>query len=454
MTQFLRRMLLIVVVTSVASPVAAQHWPMFRGPEASGVADGQDLPDRWDAETGENILWKTGIAGLGHSSPVIWGDRIFLTTAVSSSRDSVFQTETTGQIDRRSDESIHTWWVHALDKHSGRILWSRKALEGRPRVHRHPKNSYASATPATNGTHLVVVFGSEGLYCFDVDGNLLWTQDLGVIDAGASYDDTYDWGPAASPIIFDGMAIVLADGHAGSFVAAYDLRTGRQVWRTPRDLISSFSTPNVSAGHQPAELVTNGAGTIIGYDARTGAERWRLRGSSFNTTPTPVFGHGLIFLASGYRARPIHAVRLGAAGDITPAEAGATGAFVAWSSDRDGPYMATPLVYGEYLYLLHTNGALACYRARTGELVYRERVGSGGWFFASPVAADGKLYIAGEAGEIFVLQAGPQFRVLARNPSAELLMATPALSEGRMYVRAHDHLYAVGRPGASGPPRR
>jgi outer membrane protein assembly factor BamB len=236
MNQLGRNLLLVAVLTSVARPATAQYWPMFRGPEASGVADGQDLPDRWDVETGENILWKTEIAGFGHSSPVVWGDRIFLTTAVSSSEASVFQTETTGQIDRRSDESIHTWWVQALNRHSGSVLWSRKALQGTPRVRRHPKNSYASATPATDGTHLVVVFGSEGLYCFDVDGNLLWTQDLGVIDAGASYDETYDWGPAASPIIFDGMAIVLADGHTS--YADTDLRArahlpGQRLPRAP-----------------------------------------------------------------------------------------------------------------------------------------------------------------------------------------------------------------------------
>ena len=436
----------LIVLLAATGLLQAQNWPMFRGAGASGVADGQNLPNHWNVESSENVLWKTAIPGMGHSSPVIWGNRLFVTTALSSDPSSVFQTKTTGQIDRRSDASKHTWRLFCLDKQSGTILWQKKVYEGEPRIHRHQKNSYASATPATDGKYIVAMFGSEGLYAFTSDGDLLWKQDLGIIDSTASYDETYTWGPASSPVIFRNLVIVLADGHRGSFLAAFDLATGKPVWRKERNLISSFATPNIYEGKDRAELVTNGAGTIISYDPRTGEELWRLKGSSMNTTRTPVFAHDLFFVASGYRIRPVFAIRPGAKGDISLAEGSASNASVAWSSQRDGPYMATPLVYGEYLYLLHTNGALACYRAKTGEPVYRQRVGEGAdWFFASPVAADGKLYIPAESGDLYVVKAGATLEVLAKNPMQEVIMATPALSEGRMYIRTMGRVYAIGR---------
>lgn len=296
----------LLLMTLCVSAAHAGSWPSFRGPGATGVADDQRPPIEWDVTKGHNVFWKTPIPGLGHSSPVVWDNRIFLTTAVSSDPNSIFKHGLDGSIDRRTDVSEHRWLALCLDKRTGRILWTREAARGTPKVQRHPKNSYASATPATDGKRVVVSFGSEGLYAYDFQGRLLWKQDMGVIDAGASYDPTYHWGTASSPILNKNLAIILCDQQKGSFLAAFDARTGKPVWRTDRDVISSFSTPSIIEGPSRAELVTNGPDWMHGYDPLSGKELWRLHGSSKNTTPTPFAAEGLIFLASGYRIRPIY----------------------------------------------------------------------------------------------------------------------------------------------------
>jgi outer membrane protein assembly factor BamB len=375
----------------------------------------------------------------------VWGDRIFVTTAVSDDPNSLFVPGLDGRRDKRSDLSRHSWRVYGIDAGSGEILWEQEAHVGKPKIQRQRKNSYASPTPVTDGKHVVAWFGSEGLYCYDFEGKLLWKQDLGVIDAGASYDDTYDWGVASSPIIYRNLVIVLADGQSNSFIAAYDVATGERVWHTPRDVISSFSTPTIYEANR-VEMVVNGADKMHGYDPLTGKQLWELQGSSLNTVPTPVIGHELIFIASGYRVKPIFAVRPGGAGDISLAEGESANAHVAWSSERDGPYLPTPIVYGEYLYTCQTNGVLACYRAETGEFVFRERIGAGGAFSASPIAADGKLFVASEEGDVYVIRAGTEYELLHTNPMGEVCMATPAVSKGRMFIRTQHHLFAVGDP--------
>ena len=420
------------------------HWPSFRGPAASGIADGQNPPTVWDAETGHNVLWSTPIPGLGHSSPVIWGDRIFVTTAVSEDPDPVFRYGTDGRMDRRSDKAPNTWFVYAIDRYGGDILWAREAVSRTPAIQRHPKNSYASATPATDGKHVVVLVATGNLFTYDYDGTLLWQVDLGALDSGASYDDSYQWGAASSPIIWENLAIVQADQQEGSFIAAFDLATGEEVWRTPRDLISSFSTPTIHAGPERTELITNGAGTMFGYDPASGEELWRMSGSSFNTTPTPVVDEGVIYLTSGYRTRPIFAIRAGATGDISLAEGTRSNDHVVWSSPRDGPYMSSPLVYQGYLYVVAVNGVLTAFDAGTGERVYKRRIAErGGAYTASPIAADGRIYLTSEDGDIFVIRAGLEYELLATNSMDAVCLATPAISEGQMIIRTTGHLVAV-----------
>lgn len=431
-------MIATVLLTAASAPTAESvHWPSFRGPNASGIADGLELPTLWDAPAGTHVDWKTAIPGLGHSSPVFWGDRVFLTTAVSDDPSSIFVHGIDGRIDRRSDLSTHSFYVYAIDRKSGEVLWKNEVHRGVPRIQRQRKNSYASPTPVTDGKHVVAYFGSEGLYGFDLEGKLLWKQDLGVIDAGASYDDTYDWGPASSPIIYDDLVIVLGDQQAGrSFMAAFDVRTGEPAWRTKREVISSFSTPSLYEDDDHVELITNGAEWMHGYDPRNGKELWRLPGSSKNTTPTPVVWNDLVFIVSGYRIKPMFAVRPGGEGNIAGTE------FVAWSTSRDGSYMTTPIAYGDYLYTLQDNGVLTCYGARSGERVYQERVAAGA-FSASPIVADGRLYLSSEDGDVFVVRTGPEYELIATNPMGEVIMATPAAAEGQLLIRTQHHLFSI-----------
>lgn len=422
-------------------------WPSFRGPLASGVADGQRLPDRWDPEAGEGVLWKTPIPGLAHSSPVIWGDRIFVTSALSSRPDATFKPGLYGDGDASEDRSAHRWMLYALDKHTGRTLWERVVAEGEPRNRRHIKSTYASASPATDGRIVVAWFGSEGVFAYDMQGTLRWSVDIGRVDMGAYDIPTYEWGPASSPIIWKDLVILQADTQADSFLLALDAATGKTVWKTERDELPSWGTPTVVMTAAGPELVTNASNYVRGYDPATGRELWRLGGSSKITAPTPVFDDGLLVIASGRAPeRPIFAVRPGARGDITPSKGHVDGPHLAWSKTGRGSYMPTPLVYRGLVYVLANNGVFDAYELQTGKEVYRQRlplVGSG--FSASPVAADGKIYLSNEDGEMLVIEAGRQFRHVATNSMSEPLMATPALSHGVMYVRGARTLMAIGR---------
>jgi outer membrane protein assembly factor BamB len=415
------------------------------------VADGQDPPATWDAVKGENVLWKAQVPGLAHSSPVVWGDRVFVTSAVSSAADVPFRPGLYGDVDSVATEPSHEWKVFALDRRTGKLLWERTAHTGVPRVKRHTKASHANSTPATDGKHVVALFGSEGLHCYDVDGKLLWSKDLGTLDAGFFFDPDDQWGFGSSPILYKDMVIVQADVQERPFIAAFSTKDGRQIWRTPREEICSWGSPTVHEGPERAELLTNGTRAVRGYDPQTGAELWRLGGNSEITVPTPFVAHGLVFVASGYAPiQPIYAVRLGATGDITLQGDAEQNDSIAWSKKRGGPYMPTPIVYGDHLYTCSNNGVLTCYDARTGEQVYKGRVAGdkSAAFTASPVAADGKLYFASEDGDVFVVKAGPAYELLATNPVGEACMATPAISGGALLVRGQHHLFALGRPAA------
>jgi outer membrane protein assembly factor BamB len=425
---------------------AKGSWPSFRGPHASGVADGQHLPERWNGRTGESILWRTPIAGLAHSSPVVWGNRVFVTSAISSRQDATFKPGLYGDGDSSEDLSPHKWVLYAIDKRTGKIEWERIAFEGVPRERRHIKSTYASASPATDGRIVVAWFGSQGVHAYDVGGHPLWSVDLGRVDMGAYDIPSYEWGPASSPIIWNDLVLLQCDTQTDAFVIALDAKTGETVWKTAREELPSWGTPTVVATPSGAELVTNGSKFIRGYDVRTGAELWRLGGSSKITAPTPVMGGGLVIVTSGRRPeKPLFAVRPGARGDITLEKDQTSSAAIAWSRTGRGTYMPTPLIYDGVLYALNNDGVFDAYDLQTGEEIYRQRLkhlGSG--FSASPVAADGRIYLSNEDGEILVIAAGRTFRDLATNTMGELLMATPALSDGVMYVRSSSALFAIG----------
>jgi outer membrane protein assembly factor BamB len=423
------------------------NWPSFRGSQASGIAERQNLPDRWNGKTGENILWRTPIPGLAHSSPVVWGHRIFVTSAVSSDANATFRPGLYGDGDASKDRSQHRWMIYALDKRTGKILWERTAHQGVPIDKRHIKSTYANSTPATDGRIVVAWFGSQGVHAYDVNGRFLWKVDLGRLDLGAYDIPTFEWGPASSPIIWNGLVILQCDTQSDSFILALDADTGKTVWKTERDELPSWGTPTVAITSTGPELVANASNYIRGYDPRTGKELWRLGRSSKITAPTPVFTDDMFVVVSGRAPeRPIFVVRAGARGNLTLPDEKATSDAIAWSRTGRGSYMPTPLIYNGILYVLANNGLLDAYNVRTGEELYRQRlplVGSG--FSASPVASDGKLYLSNEDGEMLVIAAGQKFTHIATNSMGEMLMATPALSDGVMYVRSSASLYAIGR---------
>lgn len=431
-----------------ARPIASAKgsWPSFRGPNASGVLDGQNLPDEWNGKSGQNILWHTPIPGLAHSSPVVWGNRIFITTAISTDPKASFRPGLYGDGDAAADRSKHRWMIYALDKQSGKIVWERAAFEGAPIDKRHIKSTYANSTPVTDGRIVVAWFGSQGLYAFDVNGKPLWKVDLGRLDLGAYDIPTYEWGPASSPIIWKDLVIVQCDTQADSFIIAFNADTGRAVWKTNREEVPSWGTPTVATTSKGDELIANASNFIRGYDPRTGKELWRLGGSSRITAPTPIFADDMLVVASGRAPeRPIFVVKAGARGDLTLPDGKTSSDTIMWSRTGRGSYMPTPLIYNGILYVLANNGTFDAYNLKTGAELYRQRlplVGSG--FSASPIASDGKIYLSNEDGEILVIAAGEKFNHIATNSMGELLMATPALSDGVMYVRSATSLFAIG----------
>jgi outer membrane protein assembly factor BamB len=401
---------------------------------------------KWDASKSENTVWKTPIPGLGHSSPVIWGNKVFITTAITSGAKDETRYGLYGDVEPVKDDPKHTWKVYALDKQTGRILWEQVAYEGMPKVKRHPKSTHSDSTPVTDGRYLIALFGSHGLYAYNLNGKLLWKQDVGMLDAGWFYDADYQWEYGSSPVIYRDLVIIQADIQKDSFIAAYNIKNGKLVWKTPRDEISSWGSPTVYVGKTRAEVITNGTRAIRGYDPMTGKELWRLTPNSEVTTPTPFAARDLIFVTSGYRViQPIYAIRPGATGDITLKEKETSSTYIAWSKTRGGPYMPTPIVYGDLLYTCSNQGVVTAYNADNGERVYQERLGGkGGAFTASPVASDGKIYFSSEDGEVFVVKAGPKYELLATNPVGEVMMATPAISDGYVIVRARNHVFAFG----------
>ncbi len=423
-------------------------WPRFRGPAGSGIGDGQGAPSAWDGESGKHVRWKTPIPGLALSSPVIWGHRVFVTTAVPSGGDASLRTGLYGDVDSVEDDSLHTWKVYALNSETGEILWERTAAEGAPKVKRHLKASQANPTPATDGRHLVVQFASEGLYCYDIDGKLMWKKDLGVLSSGWFYDPTYEWGFSSSPVLFGDRVIIEVDIQKGSFIAAYDVTTGKELWKTQRAEIPSWGTPAVLASADEGgvdEIVTNGT-TIRGYDAKTGQELWRLGPNSEITVASPVVADGVAYVTAGYPpVKPIYAVRPGGRGDLSLPEGASANEHVLWSQSRGGTYIPTPIIYRGILYLLQNNGRLAAYEAATGELLYRERVGKAESFSASPVAADGRLYFTTEEGTTYVVRAGRSYRLLGTNQLGEVVIATPAISDGLLVIRGQKHVWGLGR---------
>jgi outer membrane protein assembly factor BamB len=388
-----------------------KYWPRWRGPSGQGVVEGTGYPDTWSPTT--NVLWKTRVPGSGNSSPVVWGDRVFLTTAREGGR-------------RLS--------VLAYRRSDGTLLWETFAPAGRSGSGHHFKNGHASPTPATDGQRVYVSFGARGLLALALDGAIVWQRDLGAMDA-------YH-GPAGSPLLYRDRLILYQDQSSDSFIAAFDTRTGRPLWRTGRAASVGWGTPVAVRVGDHDEIVVNSQRRVFAYDPASGAELWSCGGSSFEVIPTPVVGYGLVFCSSG-RAGPTLAIRPGGRGDVT-------GSHLAWSSPRGSPFVPSPILYGEHLYMVNDMASIVtCFAAATGKLAWQERVGTARreGFSASPVAVDGKVFFTNDDGETFVLRAGPTFDLLHVNRIGERTLASPALVDGRWYIRTEAHVYAIGRAG-------
>ena len=385
----------------------AGYWPRWRGPSGQGVVDDATYPDRWSAT--RNIVWRTTVPGNGNSSPIIWRDQVFLTTSRENGRRLLIMSY------RRSD---------------GQLLWETEVPPG-PGERVHRKNTQASATPTTDGERVYASFGSRGLVAVSLDGTLAWHRELGRID---NYHGT-----AGSPLLYRNLVIIYQDHDAGSFVAAFDKVSGESVWRVPRQASVGWGSPIAVSVNGHDELIVSSQRRVTAYNPGTGTELWRCGGNRFEVVPTPVVGHGLIFCASG-RAGPTLAIRPGGHGDVTKTH-------VAWQTARGAPFVPSPIVYGDYLYTVNDMASVVtCFNARTGDVMWQERLGrpSREGFSASPVAFGGKVFFTNDTGKTFVLRAGPDFELLHTNDIGARTLASPALVDGRWYVRTERELVAIG----------
>lgn len=420
-----------------------QQWPGFRGPWACGFMDNVKTASTWSVDSGKNIKWKIQIPGLGHSCPVIWDDFLFVTTAANSTNNESLKVGLYGDIDEANDNTEHEFKVYCLDKNSGKIIWERVAHKGIPKSKRHTKSSQANCTPVTDGKYLVVHFGSEGLYCYDFKGNLIWKKDMGLLAPGPFTDPGVEWGYASSPVIFKDKIIVQCDIPKTPYITALDLSSGREIWKTSRgDEVSSWCTPAIYSKNGKTQVIANGFTHMCGYDIETGKELWKLSNGGDAPAPAPVIANDLIYLNSAHgKYSPIFVVRPVATGDITLAPDSTKNKYIVWSIKRGGAYMQTPLIYRGYLYNLQTNGQLTCYDALSGEVKYKETLKEA--FSASGIASDGKLYFSSEDGNVYVIKAGPTFELIAKNALKDICMATPAISGNTLFFRTQHILIAV-----------
>ncbi len=418
----------------------AANWPQWRGPDGSGISNEKNLPSEWSPT--KNIKWKTPIDGRAHSSPIVWGNRVFLTTAVEGvvvpGAKAVKHTIEGGKEFLHPDsvgaDRKHTFKVVALDRESGKILWQSTAWEGTPYDNRHRKSSYAASTPATDGKLVYAFFGTEGLYAYDFKGNLAWKAQLGNLG-------TVGMGTGTSPILFDNLVIVQCDEENGeaSFIVAVDKKTGKEVWKSPRKVQVSWSTPLLVRTSTRAELITSGTEAVVAYDPATGKELWRHKGVESNAIPSPVANSEMAFLVAGFPAKIAMAIRLGQNGDLTGTPN------VPWTYAKGTAYVPSPILYGDYLYLTTDRGILTCIDAKTGEVKYEGgRIPIPATFTASPVAFEGKILMTSEDGDTFMVKAGPKHEILGTNSVGEPVYASPAIADGRIFIRGEKNLYCIG----------
>lgn len=423
-----------------------RQWPSYRGYMSSGVLDNASLPDSFNVSGMFNVRWKIKVPGLGLSSPVIWDNNLFITTAISQTDNSGFKPGIYGDVTPVKDSSVHEWKVYCINKNTGKINWEQTSFKGVPKMKRHAKSSHANTSVATDGTHVVAFFGSEGLYCYNIDGKLLWQKSFGVLKSVFFTMKNAEWEFASSPIIHKGVLIIQCDVLENSFVAAYDVKTGRELWKTSRDEYPGWCTPNIYTSEGRTYVALNGYKHRGGYDFETGQEVWKMSGGGDIQIPTPVMGKDAIYFNSAHgRSSPIMAIKKTAKGDITLKEGETTNSSVLWSLPRSGSYMHSLLLYKNRLYNVNWNGTVICLDALSGKEIYNGKLGKTKSFTASPVASDGRIYIIDEEGTIYILKDGDAFVQLAEIPLGDNSMTAPAITDGMIYFRTQNYLFAMGK---------
>jgi outer membrane protein assembly factor BamB len=430
---------LLVAAQAVGADSSA-NWPQFRGPAGLGVSDHPNLPERWS--TNENVAWKVEVPGRGWSSPIVWGQRVLVTTVVSAGEvEPAKKGLYLGGERKEVPKAEHRWLVLCFDLQSGRELWRQEAHRGTPSNQLHLKNTYASETPVTDGGRVYAYFGNVGLFCYDLEGRKLWSTNWPPVKTRNG------WGSAASPLLHEGRLFIVNDNDEKSFAVALDPKTGRQLWRVERDEKSNWATPCIWRNAQRTELITSGTKRVRSYDLE-GKLLWECGGMSSIDIPTPLSNAGLLYVCSGFvgdKVRPVFAFRPGASGDTTLKPGETNNQFIAWYQPAAGPYNPSPLLYGDYFYVLFDFGFLSCHDARTGRQVYeKQRIRPGTTSFtASPWAANGKIFALSEDGETFVFQAGPEYKLLRENSLDEMCLATPAMAGDHLLIRTLTKLYCL-----------
>jgi len=438
----------VAVAIFAVVPVVAENWPQFRGTQAGLATDHPSLPATWSRT--QNVVWKVNVPGRSWSSPVVWGDHVFVTTVVRVNAPfpalkpvpEYRGLSWNGSLDEKSIETTseaHRWVLYDVDFSSGRIRWERVLHTAVPSQPVHQKNTYFSETPVTDGERVYVYSGSIGLFAFDMSGKPVWSKPMPAVKSRMG------WGTAASPTLHKGRLYVVNDNEEQSFLAAYDARTGRELWRVNRDERTNYSTPLVWENELRTEIVTTGTGRVRSYDLN-GRPLWDIVRMSVLTVPSPLARHGLLFVSAGYIQdphKPVYAIRPGAAGDISLRAGETQSQFIAWSSTQISSYQPSPIIVGDYYYTLLDRGFLTCHDARTGREIYgRQRISAeSSGFSASPWSYNGRIFALSEDGDTFVIQAGPEFKILGKNSLDEMSMATPALANGSLILRTASTLY-------------
>ena len=441
---WMSRFFLFSIVFVLLSPIAANatdQWPRFRGVRGDGVGDDHaKLPLTWNDS--KNVRWVVDIPGWGWSSPIVWGNRVFLTTVVSDEANlTPSKGLYLGEGVRDPAKGVHHWLVTCFDLNTGKELWTHEAHRGQPQVPRHPKSTYAAETAVTDGERLYVLFGDVGLYCYDLDGKLLWSNP---IEPKKTF---MDYGAAASPVVHDGQVILVYDNLEDSWIASFDAETGEERWKRERDETHSWATPLVWSHDQRTEIVVPGKRRNRSYSL-SGEVLWEFDGQMSNLViPSPLVAHGMCYIASGYVGdahRPTFAILPGGEGDLAKDEEFAENDYIHWYQGTSSSYNPSQTIYGDYLYTLYDQGFLTCHHAKTGEQVYgKKRFSPKGSFTASPFAYNDHLFCLSEDGLTYVLKAGPDFEIVERNDLDELCIACPAIVDDKLLIRTASRLYCL-----------